>query len=80
MSQKSECFIAIFVFLTSKNHVKVLLCGLEISIMELNLCEAEKGLVILRVVFKTFFVVLKCFIEVSRDMAHFAQKEEKVTF
>ena len=73
LSQKSECFVAIFVFLTSKDRVKVLLCGLEISIMELNLCKAEKGLVVLRVVFKTLFVVLECLIEVSRDMAHFAE-------
>ena len=72
LSQKSECFIAIFVFLTSKDSIKVLLCSLEISIMELNLCETEEGLVVLRVVFETLFVVLECLIEVPGDVAHFA--------
>ena len=59
-------------FLTSKDRIKVLLRGLEISIMELNLCEAEEGLVVLRVVFETLFVVLECLIEVAGDVAHFA--------
>ena len=71
LSQKSECFVAIFVFLTSKDRVKVLFCGLEISIMELNLCETEEGLVVLRVVFETLFVVLECLIEVAGDVANF---------
>ena len=65
LGQQAQCFVAVLVLRAGKHAVEVLLCGLEVAVMELHLGKAEKGLVVLGVVLETFFIMLERLVEVA---------------